>query len=313
MTPSRRAGLLSYTASGLLSHTAPGLLSYAALGLGILSLGFSGIFVRWADAPGVVTSFYRMAIAVVAMAPLFARRVRAAGPLPVRGLRDALLGGVFFAGDVALWATGVVLSGATIPTLLANTAPLWVGLGALLLFRERLRGAFWLGLLLAMAGAAAVLGLDTLRAPSLGLGSLLGLLAALFYGAYFLVTQRGRETLDSPTYFWLSALSSAMALLILAAALGLPLRGYDSQTYLSFLGLGVVTQVLGYLAITYAIGHLPASLVAPTMLGQPVVTALLAGPLLGETLSAGHIGGGAAVLAGVYLVHRSRQGGAAAS
>ncbi|MBI3975725.1 MAG: EamA family transporter, partial [Armatimonadetes bacterium] len=63
---------------------------------------------------------------------------------------------------------------------------------------------------------------------------------------------------------------------------------------------------LGYLAITYALGHLPASLVAPTLLGQPVVTAALAGPLLGEVLSWGHAAGGAAVLAGVYLVHRSR-------
>ena len=284
------------------------LLSYAALGVGILSLGFSGIFVRWAHAPGVVTSFYRMAIAVVLIALPFARRLRAAGRIPAAGLRYALLGGLFFAGDVALWATGVVLGGATNPTLLANTAPLWVGLGALLIFRERLSAAFWTGLLLAMTGAAAVLGLDTLRATTFGLGSMLGLLAAIFYGGYFLVTQRGRETLDSMTYFWLAALSSSAVLLLLSLLLGLPLIGYDSRTYLNFLGLGVVTQTLGYLAITYAIGHVPASLVAPTLLGQPVVTALLAGPLLGERLSTGHIGGGIAVLAGVYIVHRSRQG-----
>jgi len=284
------------------------LLSYTALGVGILSLGFSGIFVRWAHAPGVVTSFYRMAIAVVLMALPFARRLRAAGGIPAAGLRLALLGGLFFAGDVALWATGVVLGGATNPTLLANTAPLWVGLGALLIFRERLSAAFWAGLLLAMTGAAAVLGLDTLRATAFGLGSLLGLLAAIFYGGYFLVTQRGRETLDSMTYFWLAALSSSAVLLLLSLLLGLPLVGYDKRTYLNFLGLGVVTQTLGYLAITYAIGHVPASLVAPTLLGQPVVTALLAGPLLGERLSTGHIVGGIAVLAGVYIVHRSRQG-----
>ncbi len=282
------------------------LLPYAALGVGILSLGFSGIFVRWAHAPGVVTSFYRMAIAVVLMALPFTRR-RSAGGIPAAGLRYALFGGVFFAGDVALWATGVMLGGATNPTLLANTAPLWVGLGALLIFREQLSAAFWAGLLLAMAGAATVLGLDTLRATTFGLGSLLGLLAAAFYGGYFLLTQRGRETLDSMTYFWLAAFSSSIVLLLLCLLLRLPLLGYDSRTYLNFLGLGVITQTLGYLAITYAIGHLPASLVAPTLLGQPVVTALLARPLLAEQLSGGHLVGGIAVLAGVYIVHRSRQ------
>jgi len=61
------------------------------------------------------------------------------------------------------------------------------------------------------------------------------------------------------------------------------------------------------LVINYALGHLPASIVSPTLLGQPVVTALLAGLLLGEVLSAWHIAGGVAVLAGVLLVHRSRR------
>jgi drug/metabolite transporter (DMT)-like permease len=43
------------------------------------------------------------------------------------------------------------------------------------------------------------------------------------------------------------------------------------------------------------------------MLGQPVITALLAGPLLGEKLVLTQILGGTAVLVGVYAVHRSRQ------
>ncbi len=288
-------------------------LSYLLLGLGILSLGFSGIFVRWAEAPGVVTSFYRMAIATAALGWPYLRRLGASGSPRVRlrrGLEWAALGGVFFAADLALWSTGVVLGGATNPTLLANTAPLWVGLGALLLFRERLRPLFWIGLLLAMAGAAVILGLDALSASALGLGSLLGLLAGVFYGAYFLAAQRGRERTDALGYFWPTALTSTALLFLLSAALGQPLTGYSLRTYLNFLGLGLVTQSLGYLAITYALGHLPASLVAPTLLGQPVVTALLAGPLLGEVISWGHAAGGAGVLAGVYLVHYSRREGA---
>ncbi len=281
--------------------------AYLALGVGILSLGFSAIFVRWANAPGIVTSFYRMAIATALLAWPFYRRVKATGSLSRRGLRFAVLGGLFFTGDLALWATGVVLSGATNPTLLANTAPLWVGLGALVLFRERLKAMFWVGLMLAMTGAAVILGLDSLRAVSFGLGTLFGLLAGIFYGGYFLITQRGRETLDSITYFWPAAVSSTLGLLILCLALRQPLTGYPASAYLNFLALGLVSQVSGYLAINYALGHLPASIVAPTMLGQPVVTAIVAGPLLGEALSLWQVLGGLAVLAGVYVVHCSQQ------
>jgi drug/metabolite transporter (DMT)-like permease len=288
------------------SHT-PHLSSYLALGVGTLSLSFSAIFVRWADAPGPVTGFYRMAIAVLLMAWPFYLRIRARGRLPRQGVQFALLGGLFFASDLAFWATGVVLSGATNPTLLANTAPLWVGLGALILFRERLNVRFWAGLFLAMLGAVIILGLDALRAASFGWGTFFGLLAGIFYGGYFLITQRGRETLDPLTYFWPAALSSTLALLLVNLALRQPLTGYPFHTYLNFLGLGLVSQSLGYLAINYALGHLPASIVAPTMLGQPVVTALLAGPLLGEALSPGQVLGGVAVLLGVYTVHHSRQ------
>jgi drug/metabolite transporter (DMT)-like permease len=271
-------------------------------------LGLSAILVRMAQVPGTVAAFYRVAIAVVVIAPAFFLRLPSRAPLPRRGLWLAALGGLLFAGDLAAWSTGVVLSGATNPTLLANTAPLWVGLGALLLFRERLGRGFWLGLALAMAGAAVVLGTDALRSFEVGLGTLLGLLAGVFYGSYFLVTQRGRAQLDALSYFWLSSLINAGGLLVLTQAFGQPLTGYPPRSYLVLLALALGPQVIGWLAINYAQGHLPASLVSPTLLGQPVVTALLAGPMLGERLVPVQVLGGLAVLAGVLWVHRSRQG-----
>ena len=87
----------------------------------------------------------------------------------------------------------------------------------------------------------------------------------------------------------------------------MPVTGYPLQSYLAFLGSALVSQIGGYLAVGYALGHLPASLVAPTMLGQPVVTALLAIPLLDESLSSNQVLGGVAVLAGIYIIHSSRE------
>lgn len=284
----------------------PVILAYLCLGIGVLSVAFSAIFVRWADAPGTVSSFYRTAIAALLLAGPFWWRASRRGRVSRLGLRVAILGGVIFAGDLALWATGVVLSGATNPTLLANTAPVWVGLGSLIFFHERLNTRFWVGLLLALGGAILILGLDALRMAAFGLGTLLGLLAAIFYGGYFLVTQRGRQRLDSLTYSWITTLSASLALLALCLALGQPLTGYPTLTYLCFLALGVVVQVVGWVAINYAQGYLPASVVAPTMLSQSVVTAVLAALLLGEELSGWQILAGVAVLAGIYLVHRSR-------
>jgi len=282
------------------------LMAYLVLGVGILTVSFSAIFVRWAGAPGTVTSFYRMAIAALLLTWPVYRQNHNREELPRLGVRTAVLGGLFFAGDLALWSTGVLLSGATNPTLMANAAPVWVGLGALIFFRERLSARFWLGLTLAMSGAMLILGLDALSAATLGLGTLMGLMAAVFYGGYFLITQRGRESLDSLTYTWLTALSASLVLFALSKALGQPITGYSVFSYLNFLALGVVVQVFGWLAINYTQGYLPASIVATTMLAQPVVTAILAVLLLGERLSLWQVLGGITVLAGVYIVHRSR-------
>jgi hypothetical protein len=55
---------------------------YLALGCGIICLGFSGIFVSWANTPGTVTGFYRMGIAAVILAiPFFcsAKQVKKSG------------------------------------------------------------------------------------------------------------------------------------------------------------------------------------------------------------------------------------------
>ena len=280
---------------------------YLALFGGLVILGFSAIFVRLAEAPGPVAGFYRMAIPGMLLAiPMIFRMKSRAIQLPRAAVRAALLGGLFFGLDLSLWASGIMLRGATIPTLMANTAPVWVGVGTLVVWRRRLPGLFWLGLAIAMAGVAVVLGLDAFKEFDLGLGSLMGLGAAIFYGAYFLVTQKARETIDTPTYFWLSSSCSAVVLLVVVGLLGQPLTGYPSQGWLSFLAMGLVVQLVGWLALNYAQGHLPATIVSPTLLGQPVLTALLAWPILGESLGAGQLAGGLLVLAGVYLVHRSR-------
>jgi drug/metabolite transporter (DMT)-like permease len=277
-----------------------------ALVFGVLVISSSAILTDWADAPGSVVSFYRMAIGTLVLTIPFVARWRKSAALSTRGLWLAVLAGVFFGLDLAAWATGITHAGATIPTLLGNMAPVWVGLGAWLIFKEKLKPGFWLGLAVAIAGVIAVLELDFSGGMQVNAGALFGILSAFFYGAYMLVTQKGRDHLDALSFFWVAALSSTITLAALIFVLGDPLTGYSSFTYWNFLGLGVVVQGIAWLAINYAQGYLPASLVSPTLLIQPVLTAFLAGPLLGEIFSTQQWLGGAAVLLGIIIVYRSR-------
>jgi drug/metabolite transporter (DMT)-like permease len=275
------------------------------MGVGILALGFSALFVRWAAAPGAVTGFYRMGIASLVLVPIALIRHGDPRRWSVAGLRLAALGGAALCFDLVLWNTSVLYTSAANATLLANLAPLWVAIAAALFFKEVLSGRFWIGLLLVLSGAAVVLGADFLRDFHLGVGDLMAIGASFFYAGYYVATQAGRRHLASLPYVAAAGVTSTFLLFAVVLLLGHPLTGYPPSSWIAFAGLGLVTQVLGYVAVGYALGHLPASLVSPTMVGQPVMTALLAIPLLGETLSPVQWVGGAAVLVGIVLVHRS--------
>jgi drug/metabolite transporter (DMT)-like permease len=216
-----------------------------------------------------------------------------------------LLGGLFTAFDFAFWNSSVLYTTASNATLLGNTAPIWVALVTIFIFRHRLPKGFWFGLTFALGGAALVLGNDFIVHPRLGLGDLMALAAGFFYAGYLLSTQRGRESLDPLSYMTIMVISASLFSLIINFILGFDFSGYSQQSWLVFLLLALVSQILGYMSVSYALGHLPASVVAPTMIGQPILTTLLAIPLLGELPQTIQLLGGIVTLAGIYLVHNS--------
>lgn len=284
----------------------PAYLPYVSLISGIMAICFSPIFLRWADAPGVISAFYRMAIGTIAMTIPFVNRFRNRNTiLPIKGIYFAIAGGFFFSLDMYFWATGVVMGGAAIPTLLANTAPLWVGLGSWLILRETRGSIFWIGLAFAFVGGGVVLGLDIPETPEIGQGAWLGLFSALFYGGFYLFSQRGRYYLDTLSYFWISSAVSAFFLLIFSWLSSKQLLGYDKRTWILFLTMGLLVQALGWMLITYAQGHIPAAIVSPTMLAQPLLVIILAALFLGERFTHWQILGGSMIFIGIYLVHRS--------
>jgi drug/metabolite transporter (DMT)-like permease len=288
------------------ARTSTKLLPYLALALGTLGLGMSGIFTTWAGVPGPVSGFYRMGVAAAVMAIPFGVEVRRRTLASWKHVGLAALAGLFFAGDMAAWNTSVLMIPAGPATLFGNTAPIWVGLGALVLFKEKLNRSFWAGLALSLIGAAVIVsGRFNAQALSAA-GSFLALLAGGFYAGFFLATQRAREGMSSLGSWWVSAVTSTLTLLVVIWLFGQSVLGYPANTYVNLILLALVSQVTGYLAINYALGHLPASIVSPTLLGQPVLTALLAVPLLGQPLTPAMIVGGALILGGIWLVNQRR-------
>ncbi len=281
------------------------LLAYLALGAGIFALSFSAMFVRWAHAPGPVTAFYRLFFSIFLLLPFFAPRLKTSQAIWSRSIVFPLLAGIFTACDLGLWTASLSYTTASNATLLGNTAPLWVALGAWLILKQKLTPGFWRGLVLALLGAVLIMGTDFILHPRFGIGDVMAVTTGIFYGGYFLFTEKSRAHFDPVSHIWIAGVGASITLLIINMALQYPLSGYPTQTWLIFLSTSIVSQLIGYMSLAYALGHLPASVVSPTMILQPVVTTVLAIPLLGEIPSIWQGVGGVIALVGIYIVNQS--------
>ena len=261
--------------------------------------------------PGPVSAFYRVLIAGVVL--MAWRGIRGSTrPASPRAAWIAVAGGVFFALDLALWNTAVLKTQAAVASILGNNTPIFVGILSWLVLRRRPRASFWIGLSLSLAGCVLIMS-ENLRGGAAGRGSLVGdvlaLVASVFFAAYLIVTERVRQSMDTLTFNALAIAGSVGALLVVAMVLRLPLAGFPPQTWAALVALGLVSQLMAYYALVYALGHLPATITSVGLLAQVPCTAALAWLLLGEPLTLVQVAGGAVVLVGIYVVNRDRGSG----
>lgn len=281
----------------------PPLKALAVLALGVLGTSWSAIFVRWANVPGGTSAFYRVLIAEVALVAFLALRRR-----PVtfqrRGLWLGAMGGVFLGVDLALYNAAVLLSPVNNVTLLCNNTPVFVGLLSWIFLRRRPLRSYWVGLVFAGIGSILIVGPDLVRHVTLGAVDLMSLGASVCFAAFLLFTQLARAQLDSHTVLAISLAGSAVFLYIFDLVAGVSLKVSDAHSWLALIGLGLVTQTFAYLALTYALGHLPATVTSVGLLTQLPVTAVLVFLLLGESMTGWQLTGGGFVLFGVWTASR---------
>lgn len=184
------------------------------------------------------------------------------------------------------------------------------GLGALVLFGtvqvamiswgilrgERPTSRAWLGLVLAVAGLAA-LTIPSASRPDL-LGVALMVLAGVSWASYSLQGKTAGDPLLANAFSFRWSVSPA---LILSAVTFRQASATTSGLALAVLS-GAVTSALGYAVWYRALRGLSATRAAAVQLSVPVIAAVAAVTLLGETPKVRIVVAGIAILGGVALV-----------
>jgi len=281
-----------------------GIIHYLLLLLGVLCISWSAILVKLADISGFGSAFYRMFFGTIGIIPVWLYFKK---PITDRkGVKIAIICGILFACDIALWNTSIMLSKATISTLLANMAPVWVGIGALLFMKEKPTRIFWVGTAISILGVTIIIGINQVLEANLNFGNVLAIVAGMFYGAYLLTVRKGRVNLDTFSFTAISMMVSTVVLGLICLFTSTPLWGFSTKTWLTLGTLGLIPQLLGWLAINQALGHIRPTVASVSLLSQTVFTAIFSILILGEVLTLHEIGGAVVVLVGIYLVNRRK-------
>ncbi len=276
----------------------------ASLFIGTICISFSPIFVKLAVAPPLTSGFYRVFIAWVLLAPCCLYKKQFG--INRKDLIVALIGGIVFGADMAIWNLSLTKISATISTLLANLAPLWVGLLSYFLFRKKSGVLFWIGTWMAIAGMIVLVGYTNILHLKFNIGTIYALIASLFYAFYIMITKGSLRSLSTLTFMFYSLLAAAVFLLISCESQHNELIHFSAKTWLCFLGMGIVCQLVGWITINYSLSHLESTKVSIVLLSQTALAAFWAMVILGEKLDFKEIIGSIIILAGIAVTFLKR-------
>lgn len=275
---------------------------------GVLAVGTGAVLLELTEAPALVKAAWRVTFAALILWPF---ALRSAGP-EIRGLqaaerRRALLSGAALAAHFGLWVPSLDYTSVASSVILVTTNPIFVGLLSPFVLGERVGRRLALGTWTAFAGAVVIVlgdgagghGAEAYSNPVLG--DLLALGGELAAAAYFMIGRSLRRKMSLLAYVATVYSSAAVFLILICLMARLPLFAYPPETWLLFVALALVPQILGHSSLNWALEHLSAAFVSAAVLGEPIVSTILAWWILGQSPPGSALLGGTFILGGLAI------------
>lgn len=217
------------------------------------------------------------------------------------------LPGVLFAAMLVCFYVAQRQSSVASASIMHNTAPLWIILVVAVSVRRVPSAMALLGIAFAIVGPALLFA-DSMRFSVERLqGDLIGLFAAFFYAAYFLV-MGGRVTVMSPAERLVNISVGASIVLVPAALLVEPqFFPHTVDQWWTLFGVAMFAQAVGQVMLAASIPKLKPFGVAAVAPLEPVGTTLLAAALLAQTVSPLQLAGLLAAIVGVVICQSERE------
>ena len=237
----------------------------------------------------------RFTVAAIAMVLLFALPLRRLGRTSLlRGLGLGVLYGV------AQWlqTEGLARTSPSVSGFVTGMYVVITPILSLLIFRQRMPWSTWLAVLLATVG----LGVLALNGFAIDAGVLLTLASAALYALHIVGLGHWSRPGDAFGMSAIQMVGIAAVCLLITVPHGGPTLPPDGAAWISVLYMALVAGALAMLVQTWAQAHMPATRAAIVMTTEPVFAAGFAVLLGVDALTPRMLGGGALVLAAMYMV-----------
>jgi drug/metabolite transporter (DMT)-like permease len=277
---------------------------------GALCITFSAILVKLADVSPSAAAVYRCVYALPWLALLAAWDHRRFGPREPGERRFAIAAGVLLAIDLICWHQAIKDVGAGLGTVLGNLQVVIIPFVAWAVLGERPGARILAVLPLVFAGIVLISGVleDGAYGDDPPRGILFGAATGVAYSAFILLLRRGNADTRRPAGPLLDAtLTSALAALLIALAIGQNDLAPSWPAHAWLATLGLTSQVVGWMLISFSLPRLPAALTSLTLTIQPVGSVVFGVILLGEEPSILQVAGVAFIVAGLIAIARRRR------
>lgn len=272
--------------------------------IGIIAISFSSIFVRWSDADVAVIAMYRLYLTNLLLLPVAWKYRHVLFRLTARQWGWLAASGAMLALHFLLWMASLRLTTVASSTVILTLEPVMVMVGSYFLFRTRTNSVMLIGMGIAIAGSVVIGAGDFKLSGDALLGDLLSFFGTVAVAIHVLIGKKLMEKIDSfPYSFWVFAFAATF-LAFYNVAQGNRFTGYEAKEWGIFLLLAIVPTLFGHYLFNWLLKYMNATAVSMSVLGEPVISSLLAWVLLKEALTGYQLGAGLLILFGVWLFIR---------
>lgn len=272
--------------------------------VGIIAISFSSIFVRWSEADVAVIAMYRLYLTNLLMLPFVWRYRHEFMKLTARQWGMLSVSGVMLGAHFLLWMASLRLTTVASSTVLLTLEPLLVMLGSYMLFRTKTNRMMLIGLGIALLGSVLIGAGDFSLSGDALIGDVLSMLAAAAVAVHMLAGKQLRNGMSAFVYNFSVFALAATSLGVYNIAMGNPFTGYSEREWGLFLLLAIIPTLFGHYLFNWLLKYMNAAAVSMAVLGEPVISSLLAWRLLRESLSVYQLAAGTFILFGVWLFMR---------